>query len=94
MRNRKLYGMWSSAKGIIHDLQGYGTVGQPPAGDPKDLYVCIDTATTGVTHALLIAKYPSAYWVIDEWHYDGQTAGHLWQRTARSRQSSGSSSHT
>ena len=66
---RKLDAEWVEASGTIWNLDG--RVRKPPTGAPSAIEISTDVASSSGTHALLIGKYASGYWVIDEWRHDG-----------------------
>lgn len=74
---RKLYGEWCDPSGLVWDVETPGTVGQPPEGDPTRLDVAVDSASSSVTHALLVGRYAKAFWVLDEWRHDANASGAL-----------------
>ena len=73
---RKLYGEWCNAAGLVWDVETPRAVGRPPSETPRRIDVAIDSASSSVTHALLVAQYSDSYWVVDEWRHDasGSTA--------------------
>ena len=76
-KQRKTEGVWVASAGLIFDFAKWEVIGRKPKTEPKFLDVSIDVADSGVTHALLIGHYPSEFWVIDEWRYDGNVEGSL-----------------
>lgn len=72
---RKLYGEWCDPSGLVWDVETPQSVGQPPDGEPTRLDVAIDSASSSVTHALLVGRYAKAFWVLDEWRHDANATG-------------------
>lgn len=72
---RRILGEWVDASDVIWDLEELHAIRQPPDSKPKQFDVAVDTATSSVTHALLIAHYADRYAVVDEWRHDGQVEG-------------------
>ena len=74
---RRILGEWVDASGSIWNLEEFGAVLVPPNTKPKMFDVAVDTATSSVTHALLVAHYADRYAVVDEWRHDGRVDGVL-----------------
>ena len=71
---RARYGEWAAAAGLIF---GNFRLEAPPAEAPYAYELAIDAATSSVTHALLIARYKEATWIVAEYRYDGRETGQL-----------------
>ena len=67
---RKLDAEWIEASGLIWNVEG--RVRKPPSSRPKAIEIAVDVASSSATHALLIGKWASGYWVLDEWRHDGE----------------------
>ena len=67
---RKLDAEWVEASGLIWNIEG--RVRKLPTGKPQAIEIAVDVASSSGTHALLVGKYSSGYWVIDEWRHDGE----------------------
>ena len=70
-------GEWTATSGAIypHALEAVRKV---PPKPPTRYWVAIDVASSGVTHAGLIAEYSDGRsWLVDEWRYDGRDQGQM-----------------
>lgn len=74
---RRILGEWCDATGLVWDVETPNAVRYPPDAKPKRFDVSVDTATSSVTHALLVAHYANTYAVVDEWRHDGRIQGEL-----------------
>ena len=74
---RKTENLWVPDAGLVHDFVKYDVVVKHPTKQPKYLDVGIDTADSGVTHAVLVGHYSVDYCVLDNWRYDGKVSGRM-----------------
>ena len=67
---RNYYGEWAAASGGIYPHYTVGT--PPPEEDIHARYLAIDVAKSGITHALLMARYvePREDWALAEWRFN------------------------
>ena len=67
---RRFLGRWAAVHGEIYKRYEHPTAA-PPMRDATAWYVSIDPAETGTSHALLIGEFEGAWWICDEWVYNG-----------------------
>ena len=67
---RRYYGRWVSATGMVYGDEFAAAIGTPPSGPPAITVVACDYAASSVTHALLMALYGHTWWIVDECRID------------------------
>ena len=67
---RRFLGRWAAVHGEIYKRYEHPT-NAPPMREATAWYVSVDPAETGTSHALLIGEFEGAWWVCDEWTYNG-----------------------
>jgi len=74
---RKVLGEWAASTGLVYPNVSNAIRKQPPVKECWRWEVTIDVASSSVTHALLIGRFPTGSWVVDEWRWDGAQDGQL-----------------
>ena len=71
---RKVFGEWAADTGLIYP----GVVARPLPNEAAGAYmVPIDVGSATSTHAILVGKFPSGLWAVDEWVHNGKEDGQL-----------------
>ena len=74
---RMVLGEWTATSGAIYP-HALDAVSPVPRRPPTRYWVAIDVASSGVTHAGLIAEYSDGKsWLVGEWRYDGRDQGQM-----------------
>ena len=66
---RRVLGLPAALVGLVYSQHTIEPA--PDESECRAWYLAIDPAETGTTHALLIGDYPDAFYVVDEWVWDG-----------------------
>ena len=67
---RRFLGRWAAVHGEIYKRYEHPAAA-PPMREATAWYVSVDPAETGTSHALLIGEFEGAWWICDEWVYNG-----------------------
>lgn len=71
MLQRMYYGEWVGHAGLVYPLFMEQCVHDNyPEGDPIGYDISVDHATASITHAIVIAVWPTHRRIVDEWHYN------------------------
>lgn len=74
---RMVLGLWAAHSGLVYPYANKAFAKRPLA-TPTRYEGAIDVASSGITHALLIAKYEDGrYCVVDEWVHNGIEHGQI-----------------
>lgn len=76
--DRMYYGQWVGHSGLVYPLFTEQVVENDyPDTEPLYYDLTVDHATSGTTHANVIAVWPEHRRLVDEWRHDGRTQGAL-----------------